>query len=76
MIRIAKFSNGYTGSVCVSKGKKGTHNVEIWTPRHTKRYEINRKDLPEGQRTKEDIIRAAIEIYEREVVKPNSKGNA
>lgn len=64
MISFVKLTDKQTASVYVRKGKKGVHMVEIWTPRHTVNYEVNRKDLPVGQRRKKDIVDIAIQRFQ------------
>lgn len=54
---------GSVASVMVRKGRKGAHEVEIWTPKHQAIYEINKRDLPVGKRKKEDIMEAAIALF-------------
>lgn len=56
---------GQIASVMVRKGRKGAHEVEIWTPQHQVVYEVNKRDLPAGQRKKDDIMKVAIALFKK-----------
>ena len=67
---------GNVASVMVRKGRKGAHEVEIWTPKCQVIYEINKRDLPVGKRKKEDIMEAAIALFKENYPELGGYSNA
>jgi len=67
---------GNVASVMVRKGRKGAHEVEIWTPKCQVIYEINKRDLPVGKRKKEDIMEAAIALFKENYPETRGYSNA